>query len=280
MTIVVAGATGTTGGAVLHALARAGAEPRAMTRSPEAAADLRAAGFDAVVADLTDAQTLSAAFDGATAAYLAQPASPQLPAHERGFAQAAADAGAHVVKLAALGTAPDSPSGLCRMHAESQAAIRAGGASWTFLQANGFMQNTLLVAGQLGSGVVRVPVPDARWSIIDARDVGAVAAAVLSDPAAHAGATHELTGPEPCSAREQVAVLSELLGAPLSVEELPIEAVVGGLSPWHRDRVRELYALYATGAAEAITPTVADLTGKPARNYRTFAGDHLEAIRP
>lgn len=280
MSILVAGATGTTGGAVLHALARAGAAPRAMTRSPEAAADLRSAGFDAVVADLSEPESLARAFDGVIAAYLAQPASPELPARERAFAQAARDVGAHVVKLAALGSSSDSPTGFGRMHAESEAAIRASGATWTFLHPNGFMQNTLQLRAQLCSGVVRVPVPDARWSIIDARDLAAVAAIVLRDPPAHVGATYELTGPEPSSAREQVRVLSELLDAPLTVEELPIDAIVGALAPWHGERVRELYALYAAGAAEMVTPTVGEITGTPARDYRAFAEDHLQAIRP
>lgn len=142
------------------------------------------------------------------------------------------------------------------------------------------MQNTLQLTGQLCSGVVRVPLPDARWSIVDARGVAAVATVVLRDPAAHAGAVHELTGPEPSSGREQVAILSDLLGAPLTVEELAIDAVVGSLPAWHGERLRELFALYATGAAEAVTSTVGDLTGSPARDYRAFAADHLEALRP
>lgn len=280
MRILVAGATGTTGGAVMHALARAGAAPRATTRSAEAAAHLRVAGFDVVVADLADPGTLPPAFEGVTAAYLAQPASPDLPVHERAFAAAAAAAGAHVVKLAAIGTAPDSPIGFGRLHAESEAAIRASGVGWTFLQANGFMQNTLQVAAQLGSGVVGVPFPDARWSIIDARDVAAVAAVVLRDPTPHASATYELTGPEPSPAREQVGVLSELLGAPLAVEEVSVDAMVGALPTWYADRVRELYAFYAAGEAERVTSTVADLSGTSARDFRAFAADHLETLRP
>lgn len=74
--------------------------------------------------------------------------------------------------------------------------------------------------------------------------------------------------------------MSELLGAPLKVEELAIDAVVGALPLWHRERLRELFALYASGAAETVTSTVRELTATPARDYRTFAADHLEAIRP
>lgn len=109
--VLVCGATGTTGSAVLGELNAADLAVRAVTRSQESADRLRRSGAAAVVADLGEPATLPAALADVDAVYLAYPASPDLPEHEGNLARAAADAGAgHLVKLSVIDPAPDSPS--------------------------------------------------------------------------------------------------------------------------------------------------------------------------
>ena len=102
----------------------------------------------------------------------------------------------HVVKLSAIGARADSPVALMRWHAAVEERLRSSAFAWTFLRPHLYMQNLLRFAGDVASaGRIAAPMGVARYPLVDTRDVGAAAAAVLRDPAAHAGATYALTGP-------------------------------------------------------------------------------------
>jgi uncharacterized protein YbjT (DUF2867 family) len=64
---------------------------------------------------------------------------------------------------------------------------------------------------------------DASWSIVDVREIAAVAVAALGDPAAHGGRAYTVTGPEASSPRDQVAIISDVLGRSLRAKEVTIE---------------------------------------------------------
>lgn len=286
MSVLVCGATGRTGSEVIRQLRSAGVPVCAMTRSAESAQRLREEDLEAVVADLEDPASLPPALVGVDSVYVASPASPALPENEGNLARAAVDAGVgHLVKLSVLGCSADSPLALGRMHHDGEQAVHSSGVRWTMVRPNGFMQNTLAWAGQIATGTVYGPVIDARWSIVDVRDVAAVAVAALRDPDSHAGETYTVTGPEPSSTREQVAVLAELLGRDIAVQEVPIAQAVqsmihDGVPEWNAERLGELFHLYAEGVAEQTSPDVAAITGNPPRDYRQFAIDHLEGFGP
>jgi uncharacterized protein YbjT (DUF2867 family) len=282
--VLVCGATGTTGSAVLSQLRAAGVGVRAMTRSQESADRLRGSGLEAVVADLGESATLPAALDGVDAVYLAYPASPDLPEHEGSLARAAVDAGVgHLVKLSVIDAAPDSSVTFQRLHFDAEQRIRESGVSWTMVRSNGFMQNTLAWAPQLSGGTVYGPVMDARWSIIDARDMAGVATAVLRDPGSHGGQIYSVTGPEASSPREQIAILSELLGREIAAQEVSIDQAkaamqAAGIPARLAEWLGELLALYAEGRAQQVSPHVESITGHRPKDYRQFATDHHEAF--
>lgn len=284
MRVLISGATGTTGSEVARQLRAEGVEVRAMTRSEASAARLRDADVEAVVADLADPASLPAALDGIDAVYVATNASPQIPDLEGNLARAAAQAGIGLlVKLSVIGAAGDAPLTFARLHHESEEQIRSSGVRWTMVRPNGFMQNTLAWAPQIAGGAVYGPVMDAHWSIVDVRDVAAVALAALRDPATHAGETYTATGPEPSSPREQAAVLAELLGRPIQAQEVPIEQakgsmLEGGWPAWAVERMGELFELYGRGEGETVSPDIEQVTGRPARSYRQFAADHRDAF--
>jgi uncharacterized protein YbjT (DUF2867 family) len=278
--ILVCGATGTTGGAVLRQLRGDQRALRAMTRSPESAQRLRAEGVEAVVADLDDPGSLAAALEGVDAVYVANPASASLAEHEGNLADAAAVAGVgHVVKLSVVGAAEDAPITFGRLHGAAEDAIKAAGVSWTMLRPTGFMQNTLAWAGHIPSGTIRGPVMGARWAIVDVRDIAAVAARVLAAPSEHAGREYVLTGPEPASPHEQVEILGELLERPLDTAEVPIEAAQeamrrAGVPAQTVEWLGELWRMYADGRAEAVSPDIEQVTGRAPYSFRQFAEDH------
>ena len=286
MTILVAGATGTTGSHVVRTLLDGGVAVRALTRSTESAEKLTASGVEAVVGGLDDHDAVARAADGVSAAYLATASSPALPALEAAFAGTLAAAGVPLVKLSVIGAALDSPLRFGRGHAESEAAIEAAygaGGSYTFLQPNGFMQNDLAWAQQVPSGTIAAPGMDSPWSIVDVNDIAAVAATVLTDPAAYAGRRIPVTGPAVLTPRERVATLSTAIGRDLAAVDVPLPAFADtlrgyGMDAWYVEALVELMELYATGAAGALTPDAEQLLGRPLRTWEQFVTDHRSAF--
>jgi uncharacterized protein YbjT (DUF2867 family) len=284
-TVLVCGATGNTGSEVLRQLRGEDVTLRALTRSKESAERLSAEGVQAFVGNLEEVAGLGPALDGVDVVYVANPASPELPALEGALAAAARDAGVgHLVKLSVIGAAADSPLSFAELHFHAEELIRQSGIGWTMLRPNGFMQNTLAWSAQIPGGVIYGPVMDARWSIIDVRDIGAVGAAAILDAAGHAGKTYELTGPEDSSPREQVAIVAELLGVPLEAQEVTIDQAKAtmlsmGWPEWNVERMGELFEIYAEGIAQTISGDVEVVTGRPARTYGEFAADHLDTFR-
>src|SRR3954467_8081553 len=109
MTVLVTGATGTVGGALIAQLSTGGspdAEPlRVMVPTAEDADDLRGYDVDVVLGDFDRPETLDDALKGVQATFLVAPAGPGLAARDAAFRDAVERAPdrPHVVKLASLG---------------------------------------------------------------------------------------------------------------------------------------------------------------------------------
>ena len=254
--ILVVGATGTTGRAVVAELLARGAPVRALTRSPERAAELEAAGAEAVVGDLAQPATLARAMRRVERMYVALPASPELPGLEANAYAVAEQSGAYaVVKLAVLGAA--APLRLGRMHAEAIEALQASSLRWTILRPTGFFQSFLRTPGAVVSAR-----GDARVAHVDARDVAAVAALALTHEG-HEQAVYELTGPEAITDGEAAAALGAELRQ-VTADERAEALRAAGLPDWNVAALVELDELYASGAAAEVRPDVQALLGRPA----------------
>ena len=130
--------------------------------------------------------------------------------------------------------------------------------------------------------MVTAPFGDAARSLIDERDIAAVAVLALTEDG-HAGQTYVLSGPATVTQREQVDSIGTAIGRPVRwVEQDPEEARPGmievfgdegfvdsSLRTWS-DFVRR---------PELVTSTVEDLTGAPGRTYQQWADDHADAFR-
>jgi uncharacterized protein YbjT (DUF2867 family) len=91
--VLVTGATGTTGSALIQALSERGVQVRAMVRRAEDAGRVGANLESAVVADFDDPDSLIAAVHGVARAYLVTPSSEAAEAQQTRFAEIAANAG-------------------------------------------------------------------------------------------------------------------------------------------------------------------------------------------
>jgi uncharacterized protein YbjT (DUF2867 family) len=283
--ILVTGATGLVGGAVVRHLAERGVPVRALVRSQEKAAALAGLAVETVVGDFGRPETLGPALEGVTRALLISHHDPRQVELQRNFVEAARRAGpVHVVKLSGLGTAPESPLRSGRWHAETEAGIRAAGLPWTFLHPPYFMQNLLRAAPAIASdGVLTAAMRDGRIAMVDARDVAAVAVAALTT-AGHAGQTHVITGPEALSHAEVAAILSAAVGRRIVSRDIPLDVLRGdllgaGVPPWLVEVRMEFTAVLRDGFAATVTDTVARTTGRPPRTFAAFAAEHAAWFR-
>ncbi len=196
---------GKVGGEASRLLAERGEPVRVLVRDPAKAPVLQQAGIQVAIGDLAVPGTLDQALQDVTAVILVSPA---VPAQEIAVIEAAARAGAsHVGKVTSKASA-DSPIARRRGQAAIEAALTASGLGWTLLRSNGYMQNFLMMAPAIAAtDSFAAATGDGRAGHSDARDAGAVAAAIAAAPAAHAGRTYWPTGPEALSSAE-VAVSS------------------------------------------------------------------------
>jgi uncharacterized protein YbjT (DUF2867 family) len=236
--ILVTGATGLVGGAVVRQLAAQGVAVRALVRSREKAAEIAGSTVETVVGDFGRPETLGPALQGVTRALLISHHDVRQVELQGNFVEAARQAGpVHVVKLSGLATAPGSPSQSGRWHAETEARIRDAGLPWTFLHPPYFMQNLLRAAPAIAAhGVLTAAMKDGRIAMVDARDVAAVAVAALTAPG-HEGQTYVVTGPEALSHAMVAAILSEAIGRTITYRDIELDAlrqqlVSGGAPPW------------------------------------------------
>ncbi|MFJ8198595.1 NAD(P)H-binding protein [Streptomyces sp. NPDC096152] len=279
--ILLTGGTGTVGRLVARRLS--GVAPvRVLTRDPRRVAP--GPQVETVAGDFGDPPSLERALAGVRSALLVT-ADPLTPAHDEHFVTAALRAGVrHVVKLSALAVTDAGATDLITTwQRENERLLRESGLSWTMLRPRAFMSNTLSWARSVREeGVVRAPGGHAPNATVDPRDVAEVAAAALLDPDGHTGRSHALTGPESVSAAEQTRVLAELLQRPVRFEELAPDTARGLLRARYpaplADALLESAARGRSGAKARVHPTVEALLGRPARDYRDWAVDHLEAF--
>ncbi|MBE1578874.1 SDR family oxidoreductase [Amycolatopsis roodepoortensis] len=276
-TILVTGATGTLGSALIPALLTRGVAVRAMTRDPGRIIP----GAETVVADLRDPDAVGAALKGVDAVFLNSPSASDAASLQIGFADLARDAGVNrLVLLSQYAARGDSPVRFLRWHAEVEAHVRSLGIEYTVLRPNLYLQALLAFSGTIEQGFLAAPIGDAAVSAIDTRDIADAAAAVLTGTG-HAGRTYTLTGPRAVTHAQIAQALSEAMGRTVTFHDTSADqfaaALAGLLPPWQIDGLIEDYAHYARGEAAEVHMAVAELTGKPARDVTEFARDHFSA---
>ena len=282
--ILLTGATGKIGGETAQQLLAKGASLRALVRDESKAANLKAAGVELLIGDVTDAETVRAALNGVEKAFLLLPNGEQQEANEKQFTDLAVAAGVrHLVKLSSMEALAAAQTPIPRAHWAAEEYIRASGIDWTMVKPNFFMQNLLNSAGPIkAQRKFFLPMGDGTTGMADARDIGAVCAEVLTGEG-HAGQSYEITGPEVLSFYDVADRFSAVLGEKVEYVPLPMEAfrekMTGILVPWHLNAVCELFREIAEIGLDSTTDTFKQLLGRDPISLRQFIEDHLALYR-
>jgi uncharacterized protein YbjT (DUF2867 family) len=284
--VLVTGATGAVSTALLAALkGQPGVHMRALVRDAGRAAALVEEGHEVAVGDLEEPETLDDAFEGVDVLWLLTPASALEPSMGSNAVNAARKAKVkHIVRNSAIKAAHDAPNRNGRLHAQVEDAVKASGIPWTILRPHYYMQNLLSSAGSVASdGMLYMNMGEAPVGMIDARDVGVLAATVIQDPSAHVGKIYNPTGPESTSMERAAETLGHVLGKPVHYVALPQvaarDAMLGfGLSRWFVGNVCDYGRVYSQGWGDFVTSDFTEVTGRKPRSFKEFATDFAPAF--
>ena len=283
--ILITGAAGKTGRAVIRALVARGQAVRALVHRPESpGGDLRQVrpvkelGVQEVVAgDLHDPAAVEQAVRGSRAIYHICPnMHPGEAAIGQTVITAARSAGAqHFVYHSVLHPQVEAmPHHWLKMRVEEQ--LFESGLSYTILQPAAYMQNLLAHWDRIvREGVYPVPYRvDTRLSMVDLDDVAEAAAAVLTE-AGHAGATYELAGAELMSQIEVASVLASCLDHPVRAETVEIgvweqRARASGLGDYQVETLIKMFRYYDRHDFWGNPRVLGWLLGRPPTTFAAF----------
>lgn len=234
MTYLITGATGDVGSKVVENLLQRGGRPRVFVRDAEKARSRFGDRVEVFVGDLADPAALGEALTGVDAFFLVN-IGPEIPARDEAAARTAKSAGVrHLVKLSSM----DVEQGLAigAWHERGEAAIRASGIPFTFVQPTGFMSNLLAWARPIkAEGVVRASTGSGRRAFIHSDDIAAVVTNAMITRE-YDGESLPITGPVALSFGDVTARIGSAIGKPLRFQ------------PISDDEARQRYS--ATGASE------------------------------
>lgn len=280
--ILISGASGNVGRALIERLSEAGLPIKAMARSKRRLRRINAENIEVVEADLSDPESLAKAFEGVDQAFIATAiAENAVELFDNFFAQAKQAGVKQVVKLSGFGASENSRSEILRQHHESDRLLIESGLNYTILQPNSFYQNLLWQAPSIKSkGRFRLPLGQGKQSFIDIRDVAEAGYRTLSD-SSHHNKTYRLTGPEALNCDEMAEQLSQLLGKTIRYQAIEAsraekEMLANDITAWNAHALAEIQQEFSSGDYAEICDDFSLVTGRNARTFQMFIDDHRE----
>jgi len=275
--ILVTGASGVLGGAIVKTLVEAGVAVRQAVRNPQKALP----GIESVTLDYKQPATFEPALAGTAGVVLIAPSlDPTAPAQLAPFVASAQAAGiGHILFISAFGTNHSEESPLRRV----EHIVIGSGIPYTILRPNFFMENfsTGFLSGSIRTqNGIFLAAGDGKTSFISTRDIAAVTLAAFQKPLA--GAELDLTGPESLDHSQAAALITEAAGRPISYHQLTEEqmaagARAAGLPEFAVHFLGMLYGIVRAGQSAGVTHEVERVTGRPPITFREFATQNAGA---
>ncbi len=232
-TTLLTGATGKTGSYAVPLLLARGHRVRAFVhRLDERSERLANQGAEIIEGDFLDLQAVRAALRGVDGAYFCYPIVPGLVEATAYFAEAAlgASVGA-IVNMSQISARAEAVSDAARQHWISERIFDWSGVPVTHLRPTFFAEWLTMFAEPIRqSGVLPLPFGDGRHAPVAARDQAHVIAAILDDPAPHAGQTYKLFGPVELDHHQIAAEMTRALNRPITYQPIPIKAFADNMT--------------------------------------------------
>jgi NAD(P)H dehydrogenase (quinone) len=279
--IIVTGATGQLGGAVVDRLLERlpGDQIGVSVREPAKARELADRGVRVRRGDFTAPSTLAAAFEGASQVLIVS--GPADPVPHRYAIDAATRAGAgHIVYTSHMAADPRSLFTPARGHAQTERDLQEAGVPFTSLR-DGYHATSAvwLLSDALRTGEVRLPA-DGPVSWTAHADLADAAVVALTDPQRLRGITPALTGPEALDFADIAEIASALTGRRITRTTVADEDFVAGLraagTPAHyADMLLTHFTAARRGEFAAVDPTLHRLLGHAPLSFRDVLASTL-----
>jgi uncharacterized protein YbjT (DUF2867 family) len=287
LVILVIGATGTIGRELVPQLAARHARFRVLARDPDKARALLGGDVALVAGDLADPGSLTVALTGIEQVFLLSTNAPEQVELQGNLITAAKATGvSHILKVSGFHPERDLTNTLGYWHLQTERQLEASRIPHTLVRPSFFLQNLPMLARTMPEGIVieASASPTAKVAFIDARDIAAVAAEILTNPA-HQQRNYQLTGPRAISFPDLADAIATATGTPTRYKQLDAQQAstrLGaiGMPAWLITYVLGLYRAFDNQIGAEVSTDLQDLLGKPGRDHHTFAHDHATAFTP
>jgi uncharacterized protein YbjT (DUF2867 family) len=235
--------------------------------------------------DYTRPETIADALNNIDRLFLRIPPSVEMVDVSSNFVEGAKkNSVKFIVKLSTIGAdlEPGYTSG--RLHREVEKIIEESGIPFAFLRPNSFMQSFITRSSQTikNQNAIYLPAGDERISLVDARDLAAVAAEVLTNNGSqHINKVYDITGPEALSHGQVAEILSSETGRRISYVDISEEDFRNGLKEmgivdWSIDNALELFRMYRAGHRSQVTTVVEQLTEQKPASFLQFTRNYIQ----
>ncbi|WP_086860063.1 NmrA family NAD(P)-binding protein [Streptomyces milbemycinicus] len=277
--LLVIGATGQTGGHTAELLLQRGHRVRALVRRiDERAQRLAGLGAELVEGDVQDLDSLAEAMRGIDALYFTYPILPGLMDATANVALAAEENGVQaIVNMSQVSARRDSASNAARQHWVAERVLERFPAAVTHIRPTFFAQ--WLINMWDGSGELRFPFADGRHAPIAASDQARVIAAILEDPAPHAGRIYPLYGPVELNHYEIAERMSQALGRQVTYVPIDLDAFAAilkkrGTSPHMIQHLLAVAVDYRNGIFAGTNDLVKKIGGTDPLDVESFVAQN------
>jgi uncharacterized protein YbjT (DUF2867 family) len=278
--VLVTGATGKTGAAVVEQLLERDYPVRALVRvRDERSERLEQLGAEVVLGDFLDLKSIRDAVQAVKRVYFVYPPRGELVEATAIIAVAAREAGVEaVVNMSQISARRDSQSPLARHHWLSENILDWAGVGAVHIRPTFFAEMLYIFGGATipKEGKLYLPYGDERHAPVAAADIARVVVGLLADPAPHIGERLVVTGPKNMKVDEMAEVLTEELGRPVEYVDIPGKAWgqilgdVAGMPPFLVTHLKAVAQDHKNGIFSAETDVVERIGGQPPQSLAAF----------
>jgi uncharacterized protein YbjT (DUF2867 family) len=274
---------GNIGRYVAEGLAGKGVPVRVLVRRVELNRKWLDLQIEQVACDLGDVTSLAAAFDNADRFFCVTPLVENLVELGINAVEAAKRAGVrYIVRSSALG-ASEQASTMQRWHRAVEKVVEESGITNTILQPNTFMQGYLDAESIKRDGAFYMPIGDAKISLVDVRDIAAMAVACLTE-AGHEGKKYAVTGGEALSNADVANKLTSVVDKQVTYVNVSLgqakeSLTKAGMPGWMVSAFLELFGAIGAGVASELSPAVEQVLKRKPISFDQFLTENAALFR-